>query len=253
MVPRPQQDAAQNTRRVFPTTHWSVVLNAGAASTPETHQALATLCQNYWYPLYHFVRVQGKTHHEAEDLTQEFLSRLLAADGVARARPERGRFRTFLLAALKNFLINEWQRAQAEKRGRGVSTLPLEFAAADGRFANEPVSATITPEQAFDRSWALNVIDQALASLRTEYAASGRGALFDAISPGVWGGGAPEPLAQQAARLGLTESALKVALHRLRKRLRERLEENIAATVAADADVEDELRYLIAAVGSPAV
>ncbi|HUJ42666.1 MAG TPA: sigma-70 family RNA polymerase sigma factor [Opitutaceae bacterium] len=234
---------------MFPSTHWSVVLLAGAAGGPEARSALETLCRQYWYPLYAFVRRQGRTHHEAQDCTQEFLARLLAADGIARARPERGRFRTFLLTALRNFLTDEWHRTQAAKRGGGQVPLPLEFDTAGERYAREPADAGLTPEQAFDRRWALDVVEKALLDLRVEYAASGRGALFDALAPVIWGGGAREPPAAQAQQLGLNDGAYKVALHRLRKRLRERLQAQVAATVADDTEIEEELRYLITAVG----
>src|SRR6185503_5342553 len=154
---------------MFPTTHWSVVLHAGAGSDSQVHAALESLCRQYWYPLYAFVRRQGRAHHEAEDCTQEFLARLLASDGIARARPERGRFRTFLLTALRNFLTNEWQRTQAAKRGGGAAMVSLDWQDAERRFAHEPADPGLTPEQSFDRNWALGLIETALAGLRAEY------------------------------------------------------------------------------------
>ena len=138
----------------FPTTHWSLVLEAGAGDDTAARAALETLCRQYWYPIYAFVRRQGRTHHEAEDCTQEFLARLLAADGVARARPERGRFRAFLLSSLRHFLANEWRKTQAAKRGGGVVIESLDWQDAEQRFAHEPADPGLTPEQAFDRSWA---------------------------------------------------------------------------------------------------
>jgi len=244
----PTGGAGSRTEGVFPSTHWSIVLQAGAGGGLDAQAALETLCRQYWYPLYAFVRRQGRSHHEAQDCTQEFLARLLAADGIGRARPERGRFRTFLLSALRNFLTDAWHRTQAAKRGRGQTPLPLEFDTAGERFAREPADDGLTPEQAFDRGWALDVIEKALADLRAEYAANGRGALFDALAPVIWGGGTREPPGVQARQLGLNEGALRVALHRLRKRLRERLQAHVAATVADDADIADELRYLVASV-----
>ena len=233
----------------FPTTHWSMVLMAGDRTAPEARVALEKLCAEYWFPLYAYVRRWGRTHHEAEDLTQGFFATLLDREAVGRASPERGRFRTFLLSALRNFLTNEWEHANAAKRGGGQGPLPLEFGDAENQFAREPPAAGLTPEQAFDRSWALAQIERALAELGDEYRASGRGELFAALAPVVWGGGAQESLATQAARIGLNEGAIKVAVHRLRKRLRERLEALIAQTVADPAEAADELRYLIAAVG----
>jgi RNA polymerase sigma factor (sigma-70 family) len=245
----PVNGGGRREHAAFPSTHWSVVLKAGVDGGPESRTALETLCRQYWYPLYSFVRRRGRTHHEAEDCTQEFLARLMAADGIARARPERGRFRTFLLTALRNFLTDEWHRAQTAKRGGGQVPSPLEFDTASERFVREPTDDGLTPEQAFDRNWALDIIEQALGDLRLEYSGSGRGALFAALAPLVWGGGPPEPSENQARQLGLNEGALKVALHRLRRRLRERLQVRVAATVDDAAEVAEELRYLVTAVG----
>jgi RNA polymerase sigma factor (sigma-70 family) len=232
----------------FPSTQWSMVLRAGEGSDSQVRSALESLCRQYWYPLYTFVRRQGRAHHEAEDCTQEFLARLLAAGGVARARPERGRFRTFLLASMRNFLVNEWQRAQTAKRGGGQAPLPLEFDVAEERFAREPADPGLTPEQAFDRNWALGMIDRAVAALRAEYEKTGRGALFAALGPLVWSNTGKDSHAELAAQLGMNTHAFTVALQRLRQRLGERLRLDVAQTVADEADVDAELRYLIAAV-----
>lgn len=234
----------------FPTTQWSVVLHVGAESESKARAALETLCRQYWYPLYAFVRRQGRSHHEAEDCTQEFLARLLAHASMAHARPERGRFRTFLLTALRNFLTNEWHRAQAEKRGGGQTIISLDLEKAEERFTHEPVDPGLTPEQAFDRSWALGLIDAAIAELRDEYQKSGRGAQFVALQPLVWGNPPTESLAEPAAKLGMNAHAFTMALHRLRRRLGERLRAVVAETVAEGKDVDAELRHLIAAVSS---
>ena len=233
----------------FPTTHWSVVINAGAGSESVARVALESLCRHYWYPLYAFVRRQGRAHHEAEDCTQEFLARLLATDAVARARPERGRFRTFLLTALRNFLTNEWHRAQAAKRGGGQAVVSLDWSDAEKRFAHEPADPGLTPEQAFDRNWARGLIESTLAALRTEYEKRGQGALFAELAAFVWGHVAEEALALPAGRLGLNVHAFTVALQRLRKRLGERLRAAVAETVADGDDIDAELRHLIVAVG----
>ena len=187
-------------RGAFPTTHWSIVLRAGSGSESEVRAALETLCRQYWYPLYAFARRQGRAHHEAEDCTQEFLARLLAAEGMAAARPERGRFRTFLLAALRNFLVNEWQRNSAAKRGGGIAPLSLQFETAEKRFALDPPDSALTPDQNFDRDWALDLADLVIAELRAEYALSGRGALFEILGPRVWSTDDSEPMDQVAAR-----------------------------------------------------
>ena len=251
MSPTPPTPAGPPApRSTFPTTQWSLVVHAGAGSESQARAALETLCRQYWYPLYAFVRRQGRPHHEAEDCTQEFLARLLAGDGVARARPERGRFRTFLLTALRNFLTDEWRRAQAEKRGGGTAPLALELQGAEERFSYEPEDPGLTPEQAFDRNWALGMLDRAMISLQAEYEASGRGELFVALGPLMWGNSTDAPPAKAAERLAMNNHAFTMALHRLRRRFRESLRDEVAATVAEGADVDAELHYLIAAVGN---
>lgn len=245
----PDSDSAPVKGGAFPTTHWSMVVHAGSGSATEARSAMEKLCQHYWYPLYVFARRQGRAHHEAEDCTQEFLSRLLATEGIARARREQGRFRTFLLTALRNFLTNEWHRAQTEKRGGGLAPISFDAQGADRRFLHEPADSGLTPDQAFDRSWAQGLIDSAVAAVRTEYEKSGRGAQFDALASLVWGNASPESLAQHAARMGMKEQAFTVALHRLRRRIGERLRGDVAETVAEGKDVDHELRHLISAVG----
>jgi RNA polymerase sigma-70 factor (ECF subfamily) len=248
MNPAPEP-VPENRGSAFPTTHWSVVLRSGATSDSQARAALETLCRQYWYPLYAFVRRQGRTHHEAEDCTQEFLVRLIANAGMAHARQERGRFRTFLLTALQNFLTNEWHRARAEKRGGGQPVISLDLEKAEDRFTHEPADTGLTPEQAYDRSWALDLIDAAIAELRDEYRKSGRGVQFAALVSLVWGNPTDEALAEPAARLGMNAHAFSVALHRLRRRLGERLRAIVAETVADAKEVDGELRHLIAAVG----
>ena len=238
-------------RQSFPSTDWAGVLAAGSTDESEAGPALERICTRYWYPLYSYVRRQGHPHHSAEDLTQEFLARLLANESLAKANPDRGRFRTFLLSSLRNFLINEWQRAGATKRGGHAARSPAVSQDADAAFNREPADPGLGPEQAFDRNWSLCLIEQALAALRVEYDANGRAVLFDALAPAVWGAGPTEPQARQAERLGLSLTALKVSAHRLRKRLRVHLELQIRATVDSEAEVAAELRHLIDAVGRP--
>lgn len=226
-----------------------MVLHAGKGSESQANSALEFLCRRYWYPLYTFVRRRGRTHHEAEDCTQEFLARLLSSEGVAKASPERGRFRSFLLKSLQNFLANEWQRARAEKRGGGQVPLPLEFHTAGERFEREPVDPGLTPEQAFDRNYAIDMIGRSVDALRAEYEKSGRGPLFAALRPIVWGNTSTETIAQQAGRLRMNAHAFTSALQRLRRRLGERLRAEVVQTVADESDVDSELRHLIAASG----
>lgn len=239
---------AESARRSFPTTHWSLVVNAGADSEPAAQTALETLCRQYWYPLYGFIRRQGRAHHEAQDCTQEFLARLLATGAMTAARPERGRFRSFLLTALRNFLTNEWHRAHAARRGGGEAPFPLDFPDAESVFRHEPPDPALTPEQAFDRAWALGTIERSMGELRQQYEKSGRGALFTALAPLAWGDDSVESLATPAAQLGMTPATFTVALHRLRQRVGQRLRADVAETVANDSDVDEELRHLIAAV-----
>jgi RNA polymerase sigma-70 factor (ECF subfamily) len=232
----------------FPTTQWSMIVRAGADSDVEARAALESLCRRYWHPLYAFVRRQGRSHHEAEDATQQFLAQLLAADALPRARPERGRFRTFLLTALRNHLTSEWRRASAAKRGSGSA--PAEIGPRDNGDTPEPEprDPTLTPEQAFDRSWAQSVIDRAVHDLRAEYVTSGRGLTFDAIAPLIWSSDREDDFPQRAAAIGMTVNSFRVALHRARRRLGERLRAQVAETVVEPAEIDAELRHLIAAI-----
>lgn len=240
------------THGVFPATRWSVVINAGAESSTQAQEAFATLCNAYWYPIYSYIRRLGRSHHEAEDSTQSFLAHLMDTEGVARARPERGRFRSFLATALRNHLTNEWQRDQAAKRGGGNTPLPLDFKNAAERFSLEPVDAGLTPEQAFDRNWAVGLIDATIGELREEYEEGGRGALYAALVQLVWGNDPNEPLEIPAKRLGMSTHAFTVALQRLRRRLGERLRSRVAETVENPDDIDAELRHLIAAINNRA-
>jgi RNA polymerase sigma-70 factor (ECF subfamily) len=251
MSAKPEVDSLSRGRGAFPTTHWSLIVHAGAASESKAHAALGTLCRQYWYPIYAFVRRQGRTHHEAEDTTQEFFARLLAADGLARAQPERGRFRSFLLTSVKNFLTNEWHRNRAAKRGGGAEMLSLDLERAEERYTHEPVSAELTPEQAYEHTWAQSLIDAAAASLRAEYHESGRGDQFNALLPHLWEDRKSDSQQESAARLGMNTHAFTMAVHRLRRRLGARLRAGVAETVAESSEVEAELRHLIAALRRP--
>lgn len=233
----------------FPTTQWSLVLSARANNAEAARAALESLCRQYWYPIYHFARRQGRPHHEAEDVTQQFLARLLASEGIGAARPERGRFRTFLLTALRNFLTDEWRHAHAAKRGGGQVIVSIDLSQAAQRFAEEPVDQKLTPDQAFDRAWAVEMLERAVARLREEYESSGRGALFAALAPRLWNNGIANPPAPSPNRVEMNAHAVSMALNRLRHRLGLRLREEVAATVADGTDIDAELRLLIAAIG----
>ena len=230
----------------FRTTRWSVVLAARGSDQPQARDAMATLCGVYWYPLYAFVRSRGSPPEEAEDLTQAFFAHLLEKDALRQVDPSKGRFRSFLLASFRNFLTDEWTRQRAGKRGGGVAPLSLDAEAAEDRYALEPAH-DLTPERIFERQWALSVIEQALASLQERYSRSGKQDHFQTLKVFL-SEKRPVPHADVARRLGLSELAVKVAVHRFRKRFRDALREEISQTVATEQDVDTELRSLQAAL-----
>lgn len=223
------------------------MLRAGSGDTASAKNALEHLCRTYWPPIYAFVRRQRGNPHDAQDLTQEFFARLLAQNTVARADPQRGRFRSFLLASLKNFLASEWDKARARKRGGGAQLLPLDFDTAETR-CPQPAAPNDTPDRAFDRQWAVTLLEVVLERLRREYADAGRDDLFLGLKDTLAGGRAEIPYRDLGAQLGLSEGAVKVAAHRLRRRYRELLREEITNTVAGPEEVEEELRQLFAAL-----
>jgi RNA polymerase sigma-70 factor (ECF subfamily) len=228
----------------FATTRWTLV---AAAKSPAARQALAELCDLYWYPVYAFVRRRGYPPDDAGDLTQGFFARLLETAGLAGADPAKGRFRSYLLGACRHYLANDRARRTAKKRGGGRAVLSLDLPAAERRYATEPVDGR-TPEQLFDRRWAVTLLGAVLADLRAEYAAAGQAGLFDRLKDSLTGDG--DPYAAVAAGLGMAEGAVKVAAHRLRRRYRDRLRAAIAETVATPADVDAEIRDLFAALDS---
>lgn len=228
----------------FRTTHWSIVLAAGHESSPDARAALEQLCRAYWYPLYTHVRRRGNDHHAAQDLTQEFFARLLAKEWLTGVAPAKGRFRSFMLAALDHFLANEWRDAQAAKRGGGQSIVSLEDSRlGEERFAREPVLDT-APERAFDRSWATAVLDQALTQLQQEFAKRGKAERFEDWKVFLGREATAADCEASARRLGMSAGAVTVAVHRMRERYGELLRETVANTVPAAADVDDELNYL---------
>jgi RNA polymerase sigma factor (sigma-70 family) len=235
---------------VFVTTHWSIVLSAGKSDSTLAGQALEKLCRAYWFPLYAYVRRRGFSPADAEDLTQEFFARFLEHDWVATADREKGRFRTFLLCALNRFLANEWDKARAQKRGGGAQTLPLEFNTAETRYSREPAD-NVTPEQHFERRWALALLETVTCRLGTEYKQAGKAELFSALSPCLVGDRTAQPYEELAKKLALSEGAVKSAVHRLRQRYRELLREEIGGTVASPGEVEEELRHLVSVLSRP--
>jgi DNA-directed RNA polymerase specialized sigma24 family protein len=231
----------------FLTTRWSVVRAAGEADTEIKHRALSALCEAYWYPLYAYVRRRGYAAEDAADLVQGFFASLLVRPAFEQLSPERGRFRAWLLASLKNYLSGERARAGALKRGGGRVSLSIDFEDADRRFQLEGRVAE-TPEGHFERSWAVELVERTLAALEGEYRARGRGTLFEAVHSELGGEEPAEGYAARAEALHMTEGAFKVAAHRLRQRYRERLREEIAETVASEDEVEKELHALFAAL-----
>jgi RNA polymerase sigma factor (sigma-70 family) len=232
----------------FCETRWSVVVAAGRQASPDAREALATLCQVYWYPLYAYVRRQGHSAADAQDLTQEFFARLLEKNYVGAADPAKGKFRSFLLVSLKHFLANEWRRADAQKRGGGQVRLSLDFQGGETRFTLEPAHE-LTAEKLFERRWALTLLEQTLASLRDEFAGRGRLPQFDRLKAYLGGDAGTVPYRELAAELGMTEGAVKVSVHRLRRRCGELLREAIARTVVGPDEVDEELQDLFNAVG----
>ncbi len=239
--------SAAHARPVFLTTHWSQVLAAGRSDTTSASTALATLCATYWYPLYAYVRRRGYGPEDAQDLTQEFFARLLEQKWLGQADRERGRFRTFLLTAMSHFLANEWDKANARKRGGAVQIVPLQLDSAETRYGQEPADA-FTPEQAYERRWAVTLLEHVLAQLQKEYVKEGKAELFEALKPSLLGEGDHQPYAELAVKVRVSEGALKVAVHRLRKRYRQFLRAEIADTVASSSEVEEEMHHLFKAL-----
>ena len=228
----------------FTTTHWSVVLEAQGES-PAAQEALEKLCRTYWRPIFAFVRRQGFPPSEAEDITQGFFAQLLERRSFDAVRKEKGRLRSYLLGALKYFVTDEQRRAMAIKRGKGQRVIPLEELRADDRIELEPADP-VTAEMIFERRWALTVLERVLNRLKDEYLAAGNGALFDSLKELLPDEPGSPSQAEIAARLGMTENAVRQAFYRFRQRYQALLREEIANTVATPGDIEDELRHLIA-------
>lgn len=228
----------------FATTHWSVVLAAGRTEQAAAAAALERLCHEYWFPVYAFIRRKGHDAHQAEDLTQGFFARLLEKNWLESADPERGRFRSFLLMAVTRFLANEHDRVRALKRGGGQRVLSFDAQDAEGRYLLEPVSDA-TPEKIFEQQWAHQILAVVLEKLQAEFDGGGRGGRFDALKGFLLGDEEVQSYAETATRIGISESAVKSGIHRLRQRYGEILREEIAQTVETDADVERELSHLL--------
>lgn len=230
----------------FATTRWTLISAAGRDATPESRRALAELCEAYWYPLYAFLRRKALSPEDAQDVTQAFFAELLEKGRLQMADQRRGRFRAFLLTSLQHFLANHIRDARALKRGGGKVLAGLDFTAGEERYSHEP-TCDLTPERIFERRWATALLDQTVARLRDEFAAANKLPLFEELAPFL-GGDRGSSYAEIAARLGMSEGAVKVAVHRLRKRCGELLRAEIAQTVATAEEVDDELKALFQAV-----
>ena len=232
---------------VFVTTRWSMVLAAGLSSSLVSEHALSQLCRAYWYPLYAFVRRQGRSPQDAEDLTQGFFAHLLEKKALGGVKPEKGKFRSFLLASLKNFLANDWNRQHAAKRGGHQAVFSLDDDTAEDRYLRE-LSHDSTPEKLYEQTWALTVLETVLQQLRKEYTAAGKGHLLETLQEHLIGDENAAACASAAAQLGMKEGAVRMAVLRLRRHFGYLLRSEIAHTVADPAELEEELRHLVASI-----
>jgi RNA polymerase sigma factor (sigma-70 family) len=243
-----QRDKFATSRPIFASTHWSVVLNAGQSDSPDALLALERLAQAYWYPVYAYVRRKGYDGHSAEDLTQGFFVQLISSNSLGRADRSKGRFRSWLLGAMNHFLAHEGEKARAQKRGGGYAPVPLDEVEANSRYQAH-LATNSAPEQLYDQQWALTLLERATTRLRATYAADGRKELYDRLKVFV-AGGAPPSYSEVALQLRMSESAVKSAIHRLRQSFHELVRQEVAETVCTPADLDDEIRYLIAVLRS---
>jgi DNA-directed RNA polymerase specialized sigma24 family protein len=242
----PSCSATSIPRNYFATTRWTVVVAAGCGRTPQADLALEELCRTYWYPLYAYIRGRGYPREDAEDLTQAFFARLLEKNYFEGLSSEKGKFRAFLLAALKHFLANEWDRAHRQKRGGAARPISLDWQSADTRYQIDPAD-NLSPDKLYDRAWAVTLLERVITRLRDESAADDKAKLFEQLKPFLMVGKSAIPYAQSATSLDMTEGAVRVAVHRLRRRYRELLREEIGQTLSDPAQVEEEMRSLFSA------
>lgn len=230
----------------FATTRWTMVVAAGQRDSPDARQAMEFLCRRYWSPLYVYLRRRGCDRSEAEDLVQGFFAHLLEKRGLRNVAPRTCKFRSFLLASLKNFAADEWRRGRTERRGGGRCILPLEFEEAEASYSREP-SDRLSADRLFDRSWAMTVIARAMEALKHEYVRAGKGELFEQLKGHITAESEAGLYRMVADRLGMSDGAARVAAHRLRRRLRELIRGEIAETVTTAEELEEEVRDLFAA------
>jgi RNA polymerase sigma factor (sigma-70 family) len=239
-------DTSSATACRFATTHWSVVL-AAARDDPRGRQALDRLCRTYWRPLYFFARRHGHSPADAQDATQEFFARFLENRALEKAHPAEGRFRSYLLTSLRHFLVNEWKRGQAQKRGGGLQFISLDADSAETRYRLEPID-NATPERLYELDWAVTLLEAVMTRLQAEQEKAGSLEQFNLLR-GCLMGDQPRPYRELAVRLNTTESALKMAIHRLRKRFGDLLRGEIAQTVSRPEEIDEEIRHLLTVLG----
>jgi DNA-directed RNA polymerase specialized sigma24 family protein len=241
--------ASSNLNAQFTTTHWSVVLAAGSGSSPEAQAALGRLCQSYWYPIYAFVRRQGFNAHDSEDVVQGFLAHLLARPFLRGVACENGKFRSFLLASLRNFMADQRDKSSALKRGAGQPVISFDSEEAASLYASEPVN-TLSPDKLLERRWAMTLLERAQARLKDEYAVAGKQQLFEKLRQFNATSEAAPLYRELATELDMPENTLKSLIHRMRQRYRQLLREEVAQTVSTAAEVDDEIRYLLQVASS---
>jgi RNA polymerase sigma factor (sigma-70 family) len=247
-TPTPNENSTIGGTAQFAPTRWTVVL-AARGDTTNARSALEKLCLAYWPPIYAYVRRQGNSPHDAQDLAQEFFARLLGKNYLADVDRAKGKFRSFLLASLKHFLANEWDKANAQKRGGGQTPISIDTNLAEHGYAIEPADG-FSADKIFERRWAMTLLEQTLARLREEYVIAGKKTLFENLKGTLTGERSSIPYAEIATKLGTSEGNIKVAVHRLRQRYRELLRAEIGETVSSASEVEDELRNLFSALSS---
>lgn len=242
--------AASGSGGFFSTTNWSVVLGAGQDDHPQAAAAMEKLCRTYWYPIYAFIRFRGSDPHQAEDLTQSFFAFLLEREVLKKVNQQKGKFRSFLLATLTNFLANERDRHRAIKRGGQRDIISLDELAAEEFYQYELLDL-LTPEKLFERSWTYALLERVLGRLKQEYLAAGKAAFFAKLEPELTREVTPGLHGTLASELNMSEGAVKVALHRMRRRFGELLRQEIAQTVSSPQEVDQEIEHLFAALSSP--
>jgi RNA polymerase sigma factor (sigma-70 family) len=241
----PDNRSRQHVSGHFVTTQWSLILCAGNTASTDASEALEHLCRTYWYPLYAYVRRKGHAPADAQDLTQDFFARFLGREYLKLVDRNRGRFRTFLLSSLNHFLVNEWRKTRTVKRGGTHQIVSLDERTAEGRYLAEPIDE-LSPDRIYEKRWAVALLEAVMMRLRDDYACTGKQPLFDTLKFHVWGDAKMESYNALSGQLGMSEGAVRVAVHRLRERFRDLLRDEVGRTVESPAEIDEELRELVA-------